>query len=386
MPITQLQDSGGLGSIIGSVGGYLAANPERKAKKAQLDIENKRNAANDAATAGRDRDYHDEVTANIAKGQAQTDQTKTDAANTQLQNGAYSKLSTSLHGPRPPGVSAQQWVTYLQGRVLPMGLTDPDLQGKLLAQAQEVLAKDQAQSATDFVKREQTLPGDPKKAIGTLMKRQQAEGGVPGIDPKRTQDMITATQKQITEAQAAAHQNAVETRQSHHDTVLENQGAERLGIEHQNANKPRESDNPNSVANQRFGWERHTFNMTHNADGTTKGTGKTAAEKPRGLSVADSAAIDREARVALRDPNASPEAVAKKLSAKWGIPMSQAQAFMPDAPAAAPQANAPAPAAPGGGTKKTVSIKAAMALPNNKGKSQAQVQSDIEAHGYSVAP
>ena len=47
-----------------------------------------------------------------------------------------------------------------------------------------------------------------------------------------------------------------------------------------------------------------------------------------------------------------------------------------------------APAAPGGGgaTKKTVSLKAAMALPNNKGKTAQQVQADITAHGYAVAP
>lgn len=38
------------------------------------------------------------------------------------------------------------------------------------------------------------------------------------------------------------------------------------------------------------------------------------------------------------------------------------------------------------GTKKKVSLKAAMALPINKGKSEADVRKDIEAHGYEVAP
>jgi hypothetical protein len=40
----------------------------------------------------------------------------------------------------------------------------------------------------------------------------------------------------------------------------------------------------------------------------------------------------------------------------------------------------------GGGEKRTVSLKAAMALPGNKGKTPQQVQADITAHGYSVAP
>jgi hypothetical protein len=47
---------------------------------------------------------------------------------------------------------------------------------------------------------------------------------------------------------------------------------------------------------------------------------------------------------------------------------------------------AAAPAGAGAGTKSTVSLKAAMALPQNRGKSAAQVQADITAHGYTVAP
>lgn len=54
-------------------------------------------------------------------------------------------------------------------------------------------------------------------------------------------------------------------------------------------------------------------------------------------------------------------------------------------PSAAAPAAAPASGG-GGGTKKTVSLRAAMALPNNKGKTSSQVQADIQAHGYTVAP
>ena len=40
----------------------------------------------------------------------------------------------------------------------------------------------------------------------------------------------------------------------------------------------------------------------------------------------------------------------------------------------------------GGGTTKQHSLRAAMALPFNKGKTAAQVKADLEAHGYTVVP
>ena len=52
-------------------------------------------------------------------------------------------------------------------------------------------------------------------------------------------------------------------------------------------------------------------------------------------------------------------------------------------------ASAPAPAAaPAAPTSsgKSVSLKAAMALPQNRGKTPAQVQADIQSHGYAVTP
>jgi hypothetical protein len=46
----------------------------------------------------------------------------------------------------------------------------------------------------------------------------------------------------------------------------------------------------------------------------------------------------------------------------------------------------PAPSGGGGGAKGTKSLKAAMSLPQNKGKTAEQVTQDLQAHGYGVAP
>ena len=51
-----------------------------------------------------------------------------------------------------------------------------------------------------------------------------------------------------------------------------------------------------------------------------------------------------------------------------------------------PKAAAAAARELGGGQKKKVSLKKAMGLPQNKGKSEDQVKADISAHGYEVAP
>jgi hypothetical protein len=44
-----------------------------------------------------------------------------------------------------------------------------------------------------------------------------------------------------------------------------------------------------------------------------------------------------------------------------------------------------ASAAPSGATKQH-SLRTAMALPFNKGKTAAQVKADLESHGYTVTP
>jgi hypothetical protein len=47
MPVTELENQGGIGSILGLVGGYLAGNPARKAAKEQQDYTRKRQSAED---------------------------------------------------------------------------------------------------------------------------------------------------------------------------------------------------------------------------------------------------------------------------------------------------------------------------------------------------
>lgn len=142
--------------------------------------------------------------------------------------------------------------------------------------------------------------------------------------------------------------------------------------------RPREGEDPNSAANRRFDWERHTWEMTHNPDGSTKGSGKVTAEKPRGLSVNDEQAINKEAQVQMRDPNANPDTVAQNLANKWGLPIAQARAFVPGSgQSKAPVVNTPATVKLPG-TGKSLSRADAIKVGGPDGVAKAQ------ALGYTV--
>ena len=224
MPVTQLETDpnagSGIGKIVGMVGGYLASNPERKAQKAQQDIENKRNAQQDA-------DTHSNIQSEIASRTAATKREDTTSANTQFQNGAYSK-AIALLGNLPKGTDPQAWANSVWQKAVAadvstggFGLSDPKLMGDLYAQVQEAVGKATAAKAQRFISKENVLPGDPSKALPILMKRLQIERGQPGVDTKQieqTEAMISEAQRQIGEMQARAHQS-----------VLEQQGEQRIG-------------------------------------------------------------------------------------------------------------------------------------------------------------
>jgi hypothetical protein len=229
MPVTQLTDQDGPAALIGMVGGYLAGNAGRKARKAQQDIENKRNAANDAQTARRDQDYHDEVQANIQKGQAETQHTADADAYKNSQNGLYSSILAQLPN-RPQNTTAPQWIAHLQQQAQQQGLTDHDLQNDLYTKAQEYLAKDQVQQNADFARGEMPVPSDPNKALSIYQKRLQVEKGRPGFDLKPTEDAITAAQKQIAAAHASAYQAATQKERERHDEAMESNAANRIQI------------------------------------------------------------------------------------------------------------------------------------------------------------
>jgi hypothetical protein len=217
MPVTELQNQqGALGTILGLAGGYLAANPQRKAKQkereqqqAQQGLENKR--ADQQA-----QDYHDRTVSEIA---AQTATTKHEDANAgaeQFQRGAYAKAISLLASPQK-GTDPQAWANSVWQKAVAadpsvggLGLTDPKLQGELYARVQDVVKQVQTANATRFAGHENALPTDPKKRLGALMIRLQRERGVPGLDLKPTQTMIADTQRQIVDMQNAAHQAVTE--------------------------------------------------------------------------------------------------------------------------------------------------------------------------------
>lgn len=307
MPVTQLEDNSGanLGSALGAVGGYLATKKTRDADKLQKQIDAKAKSARDDQQA---QDYHQNIQSEIATRAATGKRDDERNANTQFQNGAYGTLSAMLRS-KPQGVTAQQWVAHVQSQVPELKLTDPKLLGTLYGEAQDVLSKDQAETAAKFVKNEQVLPSDPHQALGVLRHRQQAEGGVPGVDPKRTQDAITAMEKQITEAQTAAHQAAIEKRQQAAD-------AENKRHHLADENKPREGRSP-SAQEQYFVQHGYMPPSYAEAHPKPKADKKSSTQDARGKDADD-------ANAAIAKPGADRDKIVKHFSAKWNVPVDKA--------------------------------------------------------------
>ena len=141
MPVQVLPDQqGGLGTVIGLVGGYLAGNPARKAKQAQQEIENKRNATNDARLDSEARDRAAEIQSTITKNNFEQHNTETDRIEAARQQALYEKYAKIVGAGPPKNVSPQQWATNLQNQANAEGLTDMKLRGDLIADGQAVVA------------------------------------------------------------------------------------------------------------------------------------------------------------------------------------------------------------------------------------------------------
>jgi len=141
MPVQELQNQqGGLGTVIGLVGGYLAGNPARKAKQAQQEIENKRNATNDARLDSEARDRAAEIQSTITKNNFEQHNTETDRIEAARQQALYEKYAKIVGAGPPKNVSPQQWATNLQNQANAEGLTDMKLRGDLIADGQAVVA------------------------------------------------------------------------------------------------------------------------------------------------------------------------------------------------------------------------------------------------------
>jgi len=225
MPVVQLQDDTGsnIGSALGAVAGYFATQKQRKADKATATA---RQADLDKQNTQKNQDYHDEVTSKIQETAGQEARTKDQDVNAQFQQAANAKAINLLSSP-PAGQDPAQWAqsVWTKATTPPssggLGLTDSKMLGDLYTQVQTAVQKATQAKQQKFIQGEQVLPSDPNQALKVLGKRQQIEGGQ-GIDPKRTQDAITAAEKQITEAQAAAYQNANLGERKRHDAAVEN--------------------------------------------------------------------------------------------------------------------------------------------------------------------
>lgn len=429
MPVVQLQDDtgGNLGTALGAAAGYFATQKQRKADKQAATA---RQTALDSETAQRDKDYHDEITARIGEIHANQDRTAKDDATKQFQNGAYAH-ALALAGSSPPqGQDAQQWANAVWQKATQadpatggLGLTDPDLLGKLRAQLEASVKTATAARAQQFVHHENPLPTDPKQLIPFLWKRYEIERGIPGVDIKGTQQLITDVQKnqgkQLTPEQQyfqkygmspptwgdinLPHGPQARGGRSPDDAQAGSDVGARLGGAKTRQAAQAILDGPEGQLLSDHQYTRfqaeidHTFGTHQEASRTDK----PPAEKPRPVTSAERESIQHDADKLLSG-GMPPDAVKTRLSRIWAMPGDQANEYVlgshryvaptPGPTSAAPAVAAPtaapaaAPPAPPGGQKRTVSLKAAMALPSNRGKSPAQVQADIAAHGYSVVP
>lgn len=131
MPVTQLQDQGGLGTLLGLAGGFLLGNPERKRKQAEREYQHTRDTAEDARRASADtradtqaRTYADNITSEIATRNAATTRTAANDAHATLQQGLFAKYMPMLQTP-PKGQDVKQWATSIRNQAIKDGLTDP---------------------------------------------------------------------------------------------------------------------------------------------------------------------------------------------------------------------------------------------------------------------
>jgi len=319
VPVVQLQDDTGanLGSALGAAAGYFATQKQRKADKATATA---RQAELDKQNTQKNQDYHDEVTSKIQEAAGQDARTKENDVNAQFQQAANAK-ALNLLGSSPQGQDPAQWAqsVWTKATTPPssggLGLTDSKMLAELNTQVQAAVAKATQAKQQKFIQGEQVLPSDPKQALGVLGKRQQIEGGQ-GIDPKRTQDAITAAQKQITEAQAAAYQNANLAERKHHDLAVENRPQRPSHFGEVTPAQQHQWD----LEDKRFGIEQKRFDAEF-PGGKKPGSTKETTPQARGA--------DYTAAATAIQKGADRDSVVKRFAAKWQLAPDKADALFP---------------------------------------------------------
>lgn len=362
MPVVQLQNDTGenLGRALGTAAGYLATRKERAAKQQQATQEEQLRAQ--------------QIQSEIQKNNQTVSNTDADRVEAARQQNLFQQFSARVNAGPPKGVDPQRWAASLQAEANGAGLTDSNLRSQLIADGQATVAA----RAPKLSEVEHGLPQPVTAGKGAWTPQQmsqhylQAAARAMNSDMPDEQKKIVVGQFQKMAADALSGQTANE--RERHDRAMEENAGRRTDVYVQGGDGRR-----GGGITPYENIEIQHWNQTHNPDGTTKSG---ASRDTSGLSVGGKELYDQDLRTYNRamdtDPDNAPPAPdvndpkyqhkADALGAKSG------------GGAATPQPQ-PTP-----GTKRSVSLKAAMALPGNRGKTAAQVQADIQAHGYSVTP
>jgi hypothetical protein len=218
MPVVQLQDDTGenLGRALGTAAGFFATRKTRAADKAQRDREAE--------------DTHANIQSEIAARTADTARADAESTNTVFQRGAYSKAVSLLASP-PKGTDPQAWANSVWQKATTadpsnggLGLTDPELQGKLYAMLQDTVGKAQAAKQQQFAAGLKYPPNwntmKPQEQLAYLQQRLNAAERV------QNKDVVNATNQEMGRIQNAINQANL----NQHRGVTERQADQRISI------------------------------------------------------------------------------------------------------------------------------------------------------------
>ena len=405
MPVQQLE-GGGLGNALGMVGGFLAANAgankQRKdaaAKAATATADKQHTTAREDAAAA---DTHANIQSLIHDRDVGQQNVTANNQNAQNALGAYNTYFPMLSNPPtkpgdPPlhGPALGKALQNIRIEAMNKGAfsdekTAQQRQTDFNTEIARILQEDKAASTQSFLGKEAktAIPGDPQQMLNFLLKHRLPAERAAGIDTKDTMAMITDAQRQVNEAnlekqRGVQNQNAGQRIQIslargagggggyNSDLQPRAQAIESKALGEKDVKSAlRDVETANLPRRDRAEVRQDVMDqfrappMSHDTSGLSAGGKQMFDNDVRNYMTKDGDASG------LPDPDPSDPKYQKKTAALGG-----------GAPAGG-GGSAPG----GGGEKRTVSLKAAMALPGNKGKTPQQVQADITAHGYSVAP
>jgi len=416
VPVVQLgQDqegpAGGIASILGLAGGFVAANAAKKRQQEQTQYDRQRNTIEDARKDKAAQLYAQNVQSEMAARNATTTRDADTDAYTKLQRGLFGKYSALVNAGPPKGVDPRQWAASLQSRANADGLTDETFRNQLISDGQAVVAA----RAPKLSQVEHGLAQPVTSGKGAWAPQQmsqhwlQAGARVMNSDMPDDQKKLIVGQFQKMAADALSSQTDAE--RERHDKAMEaNQGRAidtRVIIAGMPPRGGRGGGSGNSGLSNRAQAVENNALTQPDVKGALRVLEKSnlprkdradvrqdimdqfrepAAHDTSGLSAGGALNYNRDHNdwyTAGADPSTEPDPNNPKYQRKSAA-MGAGGARPAGGGASAP-APAAAPAAPTS-SGKSVSLKAAMGLPQNRGKTPAQVQADIQSHGYAVTP